>query len=107
MLCIYPQSDMDPLHAVKWHPQQPDLVAVASETNVYLLNIADAAHVFGGEPISQSELHRVGQLFSVPSVSNLSIIEEFSSLTRVSSLSLPSTTTFPVRRLRRSQRTLP
>ncbi|RPD65999.1 hypothetical protein L226DRAFT_550158 [Lentinus tigrinus ALCF2SS1-7] len=67
MLCVYPQNDMDPLHAVKWHPQQPDLVAVASETNVYLLNIADAAHAFGGEPISQSELHRVGQIFSVPS----------------------------------------
>ena len=42
---------MDPLHAVKWHPQQPDLVAVASETNVYLLNIADAAHVFEGSPL--------------------------------------------------------
>ncbi|KAJ2968247.1 hypothetical protein NUW54_g13272 [Trametes sanguinea] len=53
--------------AVKWHPQQPDLVAVASDTNLYLINIADAAHAFGGEPISQGELHRVGQIFSVPS----------------------------------------
>ncbi|KAI0781076.1 hypothetical protein BD413DRAFT_462702 [Trametes elegans] len=67
MLCVYPQNDIDPLHAVKWHPQQPDLVAVASDTNVYLINITDAAHVFGGEPISQLDLHRVGQIFSVPS----------------------------------------
>ncbi|PIL23859.1 hypothetical protein GSI_13610 [Ganoderma sinense ZZ0214-1] len=67
MLCVYPQTDAEPLHAVKWHPQQPDLVAVASDTGVYLLNITEAAHVFGGEPISQNELHRIGQVFSVPS----------------------------------------
>ncbi|OJT08940.1 hypothetical protein TRAPUB_150 [Trametes pubescens] len=67
MLCVYPQNDLEPLHSVKWHPQQPDLVAVASDTNVYLVNIADAAHAFGGEPISQVDLHRVGQIFSVPS----------------------------------------
>ncbi|KAI1785142.1 hypothetical protein LXA43DRAFT_1118280 [Ganoderma leucocontextum] len=64
MLCVNPQMDVEPLHAVKWHPQQPDLVAVASDTSVY---ITDAAHVFGGELISQSELHRIGQVFSVPS----------------------------------------
>ncbi len=69
MLCVLPSNEIDPLHAVKWHTQQPDLVAVASETNLYLINIADAHHIFGGEPIPQSELHRVGQVFSVPSVS--------------------------------------
>lgn len=69
MLCVVAQESVEPLHAVKWHPQQPDLVAVASDTNVYLINIADAAHVFGGEPIGQADLHRVGQIFSVPSVS--------------------------------------
>ena len=68
MLCVYPQTDAEPLHAVKWHPQQPDLVAVASDTGVYLLNITKAAHVFGGKPISQSELHQIGQVFSVPLV---------------------------------------
>ncbi|GBE82365.1 hypothetical protein SCP_0407490 [Sparassis crispa] len=67
MLCVLPTADGDALHAVKWHPQRPDLVAVASDTDVYLINIADAAHIFGGEPIPQSELHRVGQIFSVPS----------------------------------------
>ncbi|KAI0664945.1 hypothetical protein C8Q70DRAFT_940901 [Cubamyces menziesii] len=71
MLCVLPnampQDNIDPLHAVKWHPQQPDLVAVASSTNLYLINISDAAAVFGGKPIPQSELHRVGQVFSVPS----------------------------------------
>jgi hypothetical protein len=69
VLCVLPANDLDPLHAVKWHPREPDYVAVASETNVYFVNIADALHAFGGEPIPQSELHRVGQFFSVPSVS--------------------------------------
>ncbi|KAI0703597.1 hypothetical protein BC835DRAFT_1262691 [Cytidiella melzeri] len=67
VLCVLPANDLDPLHAVKWHPREPDYVAVASETNVYLVNISDALQVFGGEPIPQSELQRVGQLFSVPS----------------------------------------
>ena len=68
MLCVLPPTDIDTLHAVKWHPRQPDLVVVASDANAYLVNIDDAAHVFGGEPISQSELHRIAQIFSVPSV---------------------------------------
>ncbi|CCM02934.1 uncharacterized protein FIBRA_05049 [Fibroporia radiculosa] len=67
MLCVEPSRDTEPLQAVKWHPQQPDLVAVASATNVYLINIEDALHVFGGEPIRQSDLHRVALIFSVPS----------------------------------------
>ncbi|KZT11432.1 uncharacterized protein LAESUDRAFT_740929 [Laetiporus sulphureus 93-53] len=67
MLCVEPLMDIDPLHAVKWHPQRPELVAVASESSVYLINIEEAAHVFNGEPIPQSELHRLGQVFSVPS----------------------------------------
>ncbi|KAI0093935.1 hypothetical protein BDY19DRAFT_881333 [Irpex rosettiformis] len=67
VLCVLPANDLDPLHAVKWHPHEPDYVAVASETNVYLVNISDAHQVFGGEPIPQSELQRVGQLFTVPS----------------------------------------
>ena len=72
VLCVLPANDLDPLHAVKWHPREPDLVAVASETNVYLVNIADALQAFVGDPIPQAELQRVGQIFSVPSVSRYS-----------------------------------
>ena len=69
MLCVEP-TDLDPLHAVKWHPQEPDLVAVASDKTVFLINIADAAHAFNSEPVPQAELHRVAQTFSVSSVSH-------------------------------------
>ncbi|KAH9951294.1 hypothetical protein B0H21DRAFT_888254 [Amylocystis lapponica] len=67
MLCVTPPAGIDALHAVKWHPQLPDLVAVASDANAYLINIEDAAHIFGGDPIPQTELHRIGQIFSAPS----------------------------------------
>jgi hypothetical protein len=71
VLCVLPSTDLDPLHAVKWHPQQPDLVAVTSESHLYLVNIADALHNFGGEPVPQSELHRVAQIYTTPSVSKM------------------------------------
>jgi len=54
---------------VKWHPKQEDTMAVASETALYLLNVTEASQVFGGEPISQMELQRIGQNISMPSVS--------------------------------------
>lgn len=68
LLCVLPSNDADPLHSVKWHPKQPDTLAVASETNIYLVNIHEAANGFGGEPIVQADLHRIGQVFPVPSV---------------------------------------
>ncbi|PCH38277.1 hypothetical protein WOLCODRAFT_115184 [Wolfiporia cocos MD-104 SS10] len=67
MLCVEPSSDFEPLHAVKWHPQQPDLVAVASGSNVYLINIEDAIHNFNGEPVLQSALPHIAQVYSVQS----------------------------------------
>jgi len=69
LLCIIPSADVDPLHSVKWHPKQPDTLAVASETKMYLLDLADAARTFRGEPLPQGELNRISQVFSVPSVS--------------------------------------
>lgn len=69
MLCVLPTADMDPLRSVKWHPRDPDLVTVTSDNNIYIINIADAAHIFAGQPINQSELHRVSSVWSVASVS--------------------------------------
>jgi hypothetical protein len=68
LLCVFPALDGEALHSVKWHPTQPDTVAVASETKIYMFNIEEAAHLFGGEPIPQNELQRVSDIFSLPSV---------------------------------------
>ncbi|KDQ60636.1 hypothetical protein JAAARDRAFT_31601 [Jaapia argillacea MUCL 33604] len=67
LLCVQPSGDADALHTVKWHPKEPEVLAVASETKIYLINVADAAHEFGGDPIPQSELHRIGQVFPMSS----------------------------------------
>ncbi|KAG9318257.1 hypothetical protein JVU11DRAFT_339 [Chiua virens] len=67
LLCIVPSADADPLHSVKWHPKQADTLAVASETRMYLLDLAEAARAFRGEPQPQVELNRISQVFSIPS----------------------------------------
>ena len=69
LLCIVPSVDADPLHSVKWHPKQANTLAVASETKMYLLDLAGAARAFRGEPQLQVGLNRISQVFSMPSVS--------------------------------------
>ncbi|TDL27270.1 hypothetical protein BD410DRAFT_713619 [Rickenella mellea] len=67
LLCVVPSNDSDPLHSVKWHPKEPDMLAVASDSNIYLLNVQDAANIYGGQTVIQQDLHRFGQIFPVPS----------------------------------------
>ncbi|KAI6043065.1 hypothetical protein EDC04DRAFT_2866440 [Pisolithus marmoratus] len=67
LLCVVASADADPFHSVKWHPKQPDTLAVASETKMYLLDLADAARTYRGEPLPQVELNRISQVFTVPS----------------------------------------
>ncbi|KAH7914946.1 hypothetical protein BJ138DRAFT_1078241 [Hygrophoropsis aurantiaca] len=67
LLCIVPSPDVDPLHSVKWHPKQLDTLAVASDSKMYLLDLTDAAHIYRGEPLPQTELARISQVFSIPS----------------------------------------
>ncbi|KAH8117243.1 hypothetical protein DFH11DRAFT_1724294 [Phellopilus nigrolimitatus] len=67
LVCIVPSNDFEPLHSVKWHPKDLDTLAVASDSNIYLLNVADAANVFRGTPFTQDDLRRVAQIFTVAS----------------------------------------
>ncbi|TFK54827.1 hypothetical protein OE88DRAFT_1622996 [Heliocybe sulcata] len=65
LLCVYPTGDAEALHSVRWHPKDPDTLAVASESRIYLLNVANIAHAYGGEPISQAELQRESSVFNM------------------------------------------
>ncbi|KAL5511726.1 hypothetical protein ACEPAH_4944 [Sanghuangporus vaninii] len=67
LVCIVPHNDFELLHSVKWHPKDPDTLAVASDSNIYLVNVANAANVFRGQPFTQIDLHRVAQTFTVSS----------------------------------------
>ncbi|KII88712.1 hypothetical protein PLICRDRAFT_110617 [Plicaturopsis crispa FD-325 SS-3] len=67
LLCVAPSRDADGLHSVKWHPKELDTLAVASESRIYLLDLAHAAAVFRGEPIVQSDLTHLGPVFAISS----------------------------------------
>jgi hypothetical protein len=69
LLCVLPSVGQEALHSVKWHPKQYNTVAVASENDIYVLNITEAARVFEGEPIVQSDLHSFVQSIRMPVVS--------------------------------------
>lgn len=70
-MCVPPATDIDRLHSVKWHPREPDTLAVASESKVYLIDLANT-HALHGQPLPQSDLYHIGQIFNLASVSGYS-----------------------------------
>jgi len=66
LLCVPPATDHDMLHSVKWHPRDPDTLAVASENKVYLIDLSSIPH-FHGQQMPHSDLHHISQLFFVSS----------------------------------------
>ncbi|KAJ7261361.1 hypothetical protein B0H12DRAFT_1106443 [Mycena haematopus] len=69
LLCVAPvgpDSASDALHSVKWHPKEPDMLAVASQSKVYLIDL-QTVHSLHGQPIPQSDLSHISQVFSIPS----------------------------------------
>lgn len=71
ILHVPPHPDVSGFKVVKWHPKQANILAVASEKEIYLLNIEEAHSAFGSEGVTQNELSRVATVFAVPSVSLL------------------------------------
>ncbi|KDQ13159.1 hypothetical protein BOTBODRAFT_175764 [Botryobasidium botryosum FD-172 SS1] len=67
LLHVLPTSGPNALKVVKWHPKQPTTLAVASEREIHLLNVAEAADIFHGEPIRQDDLASISKVFSIPS----------------------------------------
>ncbi|KAJ6547097.1 hypothetical protein B0H19DRAFT_1163992 [Mycena capillaripes] len=68
LLCVPPvgsDSASDALHSVKWHPKEPDTLAVASQSKVYLIDLTNI-HSLRGQPIPQSDLPHISQAFAVP-----------------------------------------
>ncbi|KAF8527056.1 hypothetical protein JB92DRAFT_2699369 [Gautieria morchelliformis] len=68
LVCVAPAlGHQSGLKSVKWHPKQPDTLAVASDTRIHLINVNDAVKAFRSEPITQMDLHQLGQAVQVPS----------------------------------------
>lgn len=68
LLCIPPPGPEDAIRAVKWHPKDQDVLAIASDKNICVIDLANT-HALHGQPLPHSDLHHIGQLFNVPSVS--------------------------------------
>ncbi|KAF8078122.1 hypothetical protein FPV67DRAFT_1464268 [Lyophyllum atratum] len=66
LLCVQPSAD-DGLHAVKWHPKDPDTLAVASENKVYLIDLVNTHPHHRGQPLPLSNLPHIAQVFTVSS----------------------------------------
>ena len=96
LLCVLPSAGQEALHSVKWHSKQHNTVAVASENDIYVLNILEADRFFEGEPIMQSDLHRFVQPFRMPAVSHKSLCFCVLKLISCDSPSLPSSSTLAI-----------
>lgn len=58
----------DAIQAVKWHPKEADTLAIAAEDRIIVIDLANT-HALHGQPLPHSDLHHIGQLFSIHSVS--------------------------------------
>ena len=65
---MLPPQEYEPLRSVKWHPQLGDSLAVASDSNIYLLDVREAAAGTGAMTITQADLPRFSHVFSMTSV---------------------------------------
>ncbi|KAG6869084.1 hypothetical protein C0993_003404 [Termitomyces sp. T159_Od127] len=66
LLCVQPSSD-DGIHAVKWHPKDPNTLAVASENKLYVIDLATVHSQYRGEAITLQSLTHISQTFTVSS----------------------------------------
>jgi len=67
ILCVPPITTLEALRSVKWHPKDPDTLAVASDNKIYVINLANT-HALSKLPLDHADLHHLGQVFTVPSV---------------------------------------
>ncbi|KIK63644.1 hypothetical protein GYMLUDRAFT_40712 [Collybiopsis luxurians FD-317 M1] len=67
LLCIGPSGHgQSALTMVKWHPKDQDTLVVASESQLCLIDLANAP-ALRGQVLSQSDLQHIGQIFPMTS----------------------------------------
>ncbi|TFK42749.1 hypothetical protein BDQ12DRAFT_676749 [Crucibulum laeve] len=65
LLCVPPTSGPDALHSVKWHPKDPDTLAVASDNKICVIDLENTRALHGEQPLPHSDLHHIGQIYNV------------------------------------------
>lgn len=74
LLCVPPTNDHDAIRSVKWHPKDPDTLAIASESRIVVIDLTNthARHI---QPLPHSDLYHIGQVFNVPSVGDFFMVD--------------------------------
>ena len=62
LLRVLPSTGHSALRSVKWHPKDPDTLALASDTHIYLINVFEASRMY--ETVHPSDLDRISQVFT-------------------------------------------
>jgi hypothetical protein len=62
LLRVLPSTGPSALRSVKWHPKDPDTLALASDTHIYLINVFEASRLY--ETVHPSDLDRISQVFT-------------------------------------------
>jgi hypothetical protein len=62
LLRVLPSTGPSALRSVKWHPKDPDTLALASDTHIYLINVSEASRMY--ETVHPSDLDRISQVFT-------------------------------------------
>ncbi|KAH9484164.1 hypothetical protein JR316_0003644 [Psilocybe cubensis] len=67
LLCVPPTTDPhDAIRAVKWHPKDPNTLAIAADDKIYVIDLTNTTALHG-QPLPHNELQHIGHLFTVSS----------------------------------------
>jgi hypothetical protein len=73
LLVSVPPNTTNPYKSIKWHPTDPDVLALATKNEVHLVNVQRLYNMHGGDSISQSVLMSDAEIFPASS-SGMSIL---------------------------------
>jgi len=71
LLVSVPPIESHPYKNVKWDPSNPNVLAIATQNEIHLINTKDLFARYGSESISQSTLLETADVFTVPNSSTI------------------------------------
>jgi len=71
LLVSVPPIESHPYKSVKWDPSNPNVLAIATQNEIHLINTKDLFARYGSDSISQSTLLETADVFTVPNSSTI------------------------------------
>ena len=73
LLVSVPPNPSNPYKTLKWHPSDPDVLALATTTEIHLINVQRLYHANNGDSIAQNILVNDAEVFPAAPGNNMSI----------------------------------